>query len=445
MSYSLRNKTNLASSNSAVPIAPHQEYYTFTGNQLHLRVKDSSGGMTGGGRGGDSSSSTTANGITNGFKNLDIATEDNEDEENINLYLKEKYSNDFIDEIDEEEQRKGKKGNFSSSLPPSISSSSHTGSSRPYYNEPAVSQLHHVKPVILFSFDISHWSAIFQYIFLIGGLIVFMCLYGYYQELVIYGWFNRKLSIFSTFLHFAGCTAFAQLQRNLSSPSSSLSSSSSSTSSYLSFPPSTSLYKRCLSYFYWFLSRWNNISMGNATTKIAIGYYLLLVITKTASQGLSNLSMSEINYPAKVLFKSANPIITIILGVCWFGKSYPLRDYIVVFLLIAGLVIFITGDMRVGSRPECTSLGIFYVVLSMICSAAIPMIQEYCIVTYNASVEDLLYYSFLGKLLSLFPTFSPLLSSSLLFSSLLFSSLLFSSLLFSSLLFSSLLFSSLVS
>jgi hypothetical protein len=392
MSYSQRNKTNLASSNP-IPIAPHQEYYTFTGNQLHLRVKDSSsGGMTGGGRGGDGSASSTSNGITSAFKNLDIATEDNEDEENMNLYLKEKYSSDFIDELEEEEenQRKIRKAPLSSSTV--VVSSSSTGSSRPYYNEPSVSQLHHVKPVILFSFDISHWSAIFQYVFLIGGLIVFMCLYGYYQELVIYGWFNRRLSIFSTFLHFAGCTAFAQLQRNLSSPS----SSSSSMASAPSFPPSSSLYKRLLTYFYWFLSRWNSISMGNATTKIAIGYYLLLVVTKTASQGLSNLSMSEINYPAKVLFKSANPIITIILGVCWFGKSYPLRDYIVVFLLIAGLVIFITGDMRVGSRPECTSLGICYVVLSMICSAAIPMVQEYCIVTYNASVEDLLYYSFLG-------------------------------------------------
>ena len=35
--------------------------------------------------------------------------------------------------------------------------------------------------------------------------------------------------------------------------------------------------------------------------------------------------MSHINYPAKVLFKSANPIITMLIGLLWFHKSYPVR------------------------------------------------------------------------------------------------------------------------
>ena len=52
-----------------------------------------------------------------------------------------------------------------------------------------------------------------QYLVLAGGLMFFMCLFGYYQELVIvYSRFKRKLSLFSTFLHFLGCSFFAQLQ-----------------------------------------------------------------------------------------------------------------------------------------------------------------------------------------------------------------------------------------
>jgi hypothetical protein len=219
------------------------------------------------------------------------------------------------------------------------------------------------KPLVLFSIDISHWTPSLQSLLLMGGLILFMCLYGYYQELVIYGWFDRKLSIFSTFLHFLGCSVFAQLQRNISPKS-----------------------RDCTQFA---------MSMGTAQPKVAFGYYLLLVITKTAAQGMSNLSMTQINYPAKVLFKSANPIVTLLIGVVWFRKSYPARDYAVVLLLVLGLYVFITGDLD--SAPHSTGTGIFYVVLSMFGSAGVPMIQEHCISTYNATIEDLLYFCFLGS------------------------------------------------
>lgn len=45
-------------------------------------------------------------------------------------------------------------------------------------------------------------------------MILVMCLYGYFQELVVYGWFQRKLSVFSTFLHFVGCFCLCVLQRS---------------------------------------------------------------------------------------------------------------------------------------------------------------------------------------------------------------------------------------
>lgn len=54
--------------------------------------------------------------------------------------------------------------------------------------------------------------------------------------------------------------------------------------------------------------------MGNASFRVGVFYYILIVLLKTASQGLSNLSMSHINYTAKVLFKSAQPVVTILIG-----------------------------------------------------------------------------------------------------------------------------------
>ena len=78
--------------------------------------------------------------------------------------------------------------------------------------------------------------------------------------------------------------------------------------------------------------------------------------------------MAHINYPAKVLFKSANPIVTMIFGLCWFGKKYALRDYIVVLLLVMGLYIFMNGTSKDDS-PKGTRYGIFLVTMSLFGSA----------------------------------------------------------------------------
>jgi hypothetical protein len=67
--------------------------------------------------------------------------------------------------------------------------------------------------LIIFGFDITNLSTLIQFIILFGGLLLFMCLYGYYQELVIYGWFDRKLSLFTTFIHFFICSCFAHIHR----------------------------------------------------------------------------------------------------------------------------------------------------------------------------------------------------------------------------------------
>jgi drug/metabolite transporter (DMT)-like permease len=81
------------------------------------------------------------------------------------------------------------------------------------------------------------------------------------------------------------------------------------------------------------------------------------------------MCMAHINYPAKVLFKSANPVVTMIFGLIWFKKKYALRDYIVVFLLVLGLYLFMAGGAKSESAPKGTGYGIFLVTLSMFGSA----------------------------------------------------------------------------
>jgi len=136
--------------------------------------------------------------------------------------------------------------------------------------------------------------------------------------------------------------------------------------------------------------------MGSASLQVSLKLYLFLIGIRMLGQGMSNLSMSQINYPAKVLFKSANPVITLLIGVFYEEKRYPMSDYVVVFLLIIGLYVFVSCGND-ASTPQSTRLGVFYVVLSMLGSAGVPMIQQHCMEKYSAAQDDLLYYCFLGS------------------------------------------------
>jgi hypothetical protein len=188
------------------------------------------------------------------------------------------------------------------------------------------------KSLIIFTIDITFLSPLMKYFVLASGMLLFMCLYGYFQELVVYGWFNRKLSIFCTFLHFLGCSFFAQLQYSYSKKSTSTSSgsSSSSTSSssrysphgnkrsptglgssllpstYRSIPSEAFIYNLCgpslggtiNGIFGGYLGmkicavvmpvvnllRSVVFTMGTAPPGLAFGYYSLLVFLKTATQ-----------------------------------------------------------------------------------------------------------------------------------------------------------------
>ena len=178
------------------------------------------------------------------------------------------------------------------------------------------------KPLVLFGTDLSFLSPVLRYVVLACGMFFFMCLYGYFQELVVYGWFQRKLSIFSTFLHFLGSSVFAQMQYHYSpsgraaaqaaaaarrtkdddSPdvdpeaattSSALAASSSaaaaaaplSSSRALPAPPLSAVGPAALWRYCRTLGARTRLTMGTAPPRLALGYYLLLVLLKTATQG----------------------------------------------------------------------------------------------------------------------------------------------------------------
>lgn len=200
-------------------------------------------------------------------------------------------------------------------------------------------------------------------------------------ELVVYGLFERKLSLFSTFVHFTGCSVWALMMRN--------SGLLGQNNNFKGSSAPASKEQAPLPYF--------GLTMGTAPPHTAATYYAMLVLCRTVTQELTNLSMTQINYPAKVLFKSINPVITMLLGLVVFRKTYSKEEFLVVLLLVTGLGIFLQGDME--ESPQATMLGTAYVLIALCGSAAIPMIAEYCMDRYNATTSDMLYHTYIGSTL----------------------------------------------
>ena len=217
---------------------------------------------------------------------------------------------------------------------------------------------------LLFGFDLSSCSPQVQYAIPTVGLVLAKCLSGYLQELVVYGLFERRFSHMQTFLHYVWLGVCAMTQRKWLFPS-----------------------KETLS---------PQLSMGTASPRQAMLYYLLLVCLKTSAVTFANLSMTRINYPAKSLCKSASPLVTMLLGCLWFRKRYTLRDYAVSFLLVLGLYLFIAVDLQ--SSPEGTGLGLFFIAMSLAAASVIGLVQEHVLVTFHTSPEELLYFCFLGSI-----------------------------------------------
>ena len=147
---------------------------------------------------------------------------------------------------------------------------------------------------------------------LLLGLFVFMCLYGYYQELVTYSFFQRKLAMFSTFLHFFGCTIVAYILKSyninvLTRLFSFLSiylltysficiqvltlSRGSPDGKILAGATSTILPTFNGSVSFWHKIK-SSITMGDASSKISIYYHSLLILLKVLTQVFLTLNSS---------------------------------------------------------------------------------------------------------------------------------------------------------
>ena len=86
-------------------------------------------------------------------------------------------------------------------------------------------------------------------------------------------------------------------------------------------------------------------------------YYAVCALTYLVAMVSSNKALVWVSYPTQVIGKSCKPIPVMVLGVLLGRKRYPILKYLFVFLIVAGVALFMYKDKKDATTTDM-SIGI---------------------------------------------------------------------------------------
>merc|ERR1712183_1167315 len=119
------------------------------------------------------------------------------------------------------------------------------------------------------------------------------------------------------------------------------------------------------------------LNQGEDTTRRA--YYASCSLTYLLAMVSSNMALQWVNYPTQVVGKSCKPIPVMILGVLLGRKSYPWRKYMFVFMIVAGVALFMYKDGAKAATVEgggLVGVGELLLLASLTCDGLTGAVQE---------------------------------------------------------------------
>lgn len=106
-------------------------------------------------------------------------------------------------------------------------------------------------------------------------------------------------------------------------------------------------------------------------------HYAAAAMTYFLAMVCSNMALQFVNYPTQVIGKSAKPIPVMLLGVLLGRKSYPLRKYLFVLLVVIGVALFMFKDGKVSKGSDSNvGFGEFLLVMSLLMDGLTGAVQE---------------------------------------------------------------------
>ncbi|OON17923.1 UAA transporter family protein, partial [Opisthorchis viverrini] len=120
--------------------------------------------------------------------------------------------------------------------------------------------------------------------------------------------------------------------------------------------------------------------------------YFLLALLTVGTIAFSNASITYLNYPTQVIFKSCKMIPVLIGGVLLQRKSYSALEVTAVLVMTVGLISFTLVDVSV--QPSFTFFGLVLVSLALCCDGALGNYQELVMRKLRCCNTELLFYSY---------------------------------------------------
>lgn len=118
------------------------------------------------------------------------------------------------------------------------------------------------------------------------------------------------------------------------------------------------------------------IARPQANDSTHTGYYASSALTYLLAMVSSNMALRWVAYPTQVVAKAAKPIPVMILGVLLGRKSYSLRKYLFVLIIVIGVVLFMYKEGKVNKNTENAGLGEILLFLSLSMDGLTGAIQE---------------------------------------------------------------------
>ncbi|XP_045496172.1 adenosine 3'-phospho 5'-phosphosulfate transporter 2 [Colias croceus] len=209
--------------------------------------------------------------------------------------------------------------------------------------------------VNILCFDITKYSIVVQFSLSCFFVFTFYLAYGYFLELIFAKPEVKPVSLYITFVQFLITMALSYVEASIRNP-----------------------IKR----------------------KVPIRTYAILAALTLGTMSLSNLALSYLNYPTQLIFKSCKLIPVMIGSIIILGKRYGFIDYVAAIVMCVGLTMFTLADSK--TSPNFDIIGVIVISLALLCDAIIGNVQEKAMKQFQATNNEVVFYSYAIASLYLF-------------------------------------------
>lgn len=134
----------------------------------------------------------------------------------------------------------------------------------------------------------------------------------------------------------------------------------------------------------------NPYSVDKPIPKVLCGTLGLLSVLAMSS---SFMALQWVSYPAQVLAKSSKPIPVLLMGVLLGDRSYPVRKYCIVFLIVFGVSAFFYNSKKAASSSVGIGIGEVLLIMSLLMDGFLNSLQERIMSKYKPNSNYLMMES----------------------------------------------------